>query len=218
MGAVSFPQRLRLVAAPSVWRPWEPFERLLAAALFLVTLPILAASMGVVWMLSRQAPFVTHRRLGLGGATLCVLKLRTMWGREERARFHLVEPNVDQPGEGCKPKCDPRVTSCFAAFCRRYSIDELPQLLQVMRGELALVGPRPITAAEFERHYATSAREVLRLKPGLTGLWQVKGRSRLTYSQRRRLDLFLARRLSPSLYFYILLRTPLCVVRGRDAW
>ena len=217
MGALSVPHRLSLATAPAAWRPCEPLERILGGLLFLLTLPVLVAAAAVLALLSRRSPFVAHRRLGLHGSELWVLKLRTMWNFP-RSGFHLVERVPDQPEVSYKPKSDPRVTSRFAAVCRRYSIDELPQLLQVARGELSLIGPRPITAAEFERYYAQTSPEILSLKPGLTGLWQVKGRSRITYSQRRRLDAFFMRKFSLSLYLHILVRTPLCVLEGRDAW
>lgn len=83
---------------------------------------------------------------------------------------------------------------------------------------MSFVDPRPLTPAELATHYREDAAEVLELKPGLTGLWQVIGRNRLTYRQRRRLDLLLVRKFSPCLYFAILVRTPARVCSGRDAW
>jgi lipopolysaccharide/colanic/teichoic acid biosynthesis glycosyltransferase len=111
-----------------------------------------------------------------------------------------------------------RVTSRFAAFCRRYSVDELPQLWQVVLGDLALVGPRPLTLHELETYYGSDAARIVAAKPGLSGLWQVSGRSRLSYAQRRRLDLFLVQKWSISLYFRILLITLPRVLAGKDAW
>lgn len=200
------------------WRPVAWLERSIAAVLFVLALVPLALVAAVVWILSGRPPFIAHRRLGYGGSVLWVYKLRTMWTGRRRERFRLVENVSADPVESGKRRGDPRVSSRFAAFCRRYSIDELPQLLQVARGELALVGPRPMTAAEYDLYYADSASEILYVMPGLTGLWQIKGRSRLNYSQRRRLDLFLVRNLSPLLYAYILIRTPIRVVSGRGAW
>lgn len=208
----------RVLATSASWRPDEALERTVAVALFALALPLLALAAAVVWILSGRPPFIAHRRLGSGGSVLWVFKLRTMWAGRTRAPFHLVERLTSASAVTRKSQSDPRVTSRFAAFCRRYSIDELPQLIQVARGELALVGPRPITATEFDLHYADAAPEILCVKPGITGLWQVKGRSRLNYSQRRRLDLFLVRKLSPFLYVYILLHTPLRVLSGRGAW
>ena len=208
----------RMFAAPAAWRPAQALERAVALGLFLLALPVVGLAAAIVWILSGRPPFIAHRRLGFGGSILWVLKLRTMWTGRVRAPFQLVERVKTGTAKIRKNRCDPRVTSRFAAFCRRYSIDELPQLLQVARGELALVGPRPITAVEFDVHYAEAAPEILCVTPGITGLWQIKGRSRLNYSQRRRLDLFLVRKRSPFLYCYILLQTPLRVLTGRGAW
>ncbi len=121
------------------------------------------------------------------------------------------------PGPESKGFGDPRVTSRFARFCRRFSIDELPQLINVLRGEMSLVAPRPLTRTELIQHYGFDAAEVLRVKPGITGLWQVAGRNRLTYAERRELDLFLVRNNgSLKLYFTILLRTIPAVLKGQD--
>ncbi len=210
--------RLGIFTAPGSWRPAPTLERVVAATLFALALPVLGLAGASVWILSGRAPFIAHRRLGIRGSVLWVVKLRTMWNGRTREPFRLLERLQSTPAEFRKTQSDPRVSSRFAAFCRRYSIDELPQLLQVARGELALVGPRPITLAEFDAHYGDAAPEILCVMPGITGLWQIKGRSRLNYSQRRRLDRFLVRRLSPFLYVYILLQTPLRVLTGRGAW
>ena len=103
-------------------------------------------------------------------------------------------------------------------MCRRFSLDELPQLAHVVAGQMSLVGPRPITRVELAKHYGSSADEVMSLLPGMTGLWQVLGRDRLSYARRRRLDLFLVRHFSTRLYFLILLRTIPSVLLGRNAW
>ena len=99
-------------------------------------------------------------------------------------------------GPDLKSPDDPRVASSFARFCRRHSIDELPQLWHVVSGEMSLVGPRPVTEGELHRYYGAHASEVLQVKPGLAGLWQVSGRNRLTYAERCRLDLRLVRERS----------------------
>jgi exopolysaccharide production protein ExoY len=111
-----------------------------------------------------------------------------------------------------------RVSSGFAHGCRRFSIDEFPQLYNILRGEMAFVEACPLTREELRTHYAGAAPEVLTAKPGLTGLWQVMGRSRLSYAQRRRLDLFLVRNRSARLYVAILLRTVPAVLCGRNSW
>src|SRR5207237_1192631 len=142
------------------------------------------------------SPLIAHRRVGLNGQLFWIIKLRTMWdgpvppGGGPKWIEYLSDTDVPV----IKGAPDPRVTSRLAAFCRRYSVDELPQLLQVVTGKLALVGPRPLTSAELDAYYGTDCGEVLSVRPGLTGLWQVMGRNRLTYAQRRRLDLFFLRK------------------------
>jgi exopolysaccharide production protein ExoY len=195
-------------------------DRGLALVMLLLAIPVLAVAMALVAALSRKSPLVAHTRAGLGGKEIIVVKLRTMWGgpaAESRAGGLFIEMLRSEPAPPLKRPGDPRVTSAVAAFLRKHSIDELPQLWQVVKGDMALVGPRPIMSSELLEHYGPAASEVLRLKPGITGLWQVRGRSLLTYRQRRRLDLFLVRHWSFRLYCFILLATLPSVLTGRDA-
>ncbi len=195
-------------------------ERIAALAVLVALSPFLLMVAIFTALLSRTSPLIAHRRLGLGGSPLWVLKFRTMWrrGAQPAARFALVEYIVDDTGPRTKIARDHRICSRFARFCRRHSIDELPQLLHVVRGEMSLVGPRPITNAEWDLHYRAHAAEVLDVKPGLSGLWQIGGRSHLTYEQRRDLDLALVRNRSLKLYFQILLWTLPEIWNGRNAW
>jgi len=207
------------VEYPAGWSLIHGMERVAAAGLLVACAPALAAAGLAVSVLSRKSPLVAHRRVGFNGATLWVLKLRTMWpgggSTEERGAIeYLTEADVPVVKAGA----DPRVTSRFAALLRKYSIDELPQLIHIARGDMSFVGPRPLTRAELANHYGVSAAEVLQVKPGLTGLWQIRGRNRLTYKQRRRLDVFFVRHLSLPLYLRVLLRTPGRVLSGADAW
>jgi exopolysaccharide production protein ExoY len=87
-----------------------------------------------------------------------------------------------------------------------------------MRGEMALVGPRPVTAEELRRHYGSAAKEILTVKPGLAGLWQVTGRNRLSYAERRNLDLHFVRNRSVGMYFKILARAIPEVLSGANSW
>jgi exopolysaccharide production protein ExoY len=193
-------------------------ERSVALVALLAMLPALAMVAAAVWILSGAAPLVAHRRVGRFGRLFWMLKFRTMWdGRRGGARGwieKLPEPSVPETKVGG----DPRVTSALARFCRKHSIDELPQLWHVVTGEMSLVGPRPVTAPEWRKYYGDQAEEVLRIRPGLSGLWQTRGRNRLTYRQRRRLDLFLARHYCLLLYLRILGSTLPRVIAGRDAW
>ena len=204
----------------SSWVLVNVLERLAAVLLLLLLSPLLLAVGIAVAALSGMSPLIAHRRLGFGGRPFWVLKFRTMWrsGARGGTGRALVEYIVDERGPRRKTSVDCRISSPFARFCRRHSIDELPQLLHVVRGEMSLVGPRPITAAEARLHYRRHAAEVLGVKPGLSGLWQTRGRSRLSYEQRRNLDLALVRNRSVKLYFQILLWTVPEVLGGRNAW
>lgn len=181
----------------------EPFFALL---LTLLITPLALMIAVVIVVLSRRSPLVRHRRVGWKGEELRVLKFRTMWTRGEPARFRPIE-DLPEMSLFLKTRDDYRVSSRFALWCRRTSLDEIPQFLHVICGKMSFVGPRPITRTELDLHYGSAAKEVLSLRPGLTGLWQVMGRNRLSYAQRRRLDLWLVRRASPRLFFAILIRT-----------
>jgi exopolysaccharide production protein ExoY len=199
------------------------FERI-AAALTLATLAPLGVLLAItIAVLSRRSPLVRHMRVGWLAAPLPMLKFRTMWNRTDRhwqwivaGRWIAIE-DVSDKVPASKSAGDARVGSRFAAFCRRYSLDELPQLYHVARGQMSLVGPRPITRQEMDEYYDTCADEVLSYRPGITGLWQVLGRNRLTYVQRKRLDLWFVRKATAGLYFRILLRSVPAVIGGRGA-
>jgi exopolysaccharide production protein ExoY len=194
-------------------------ERIVAVLGLICLAPFFAVlALAICWA-SGASPLVAHRRVGRYGKTLWVYKFRTMWCSDAPAResAFFIEKVVDEKPQ---PKLapDPRVTSAFASFCRRHSIDELPQLALIAAGRMSMVGPRPITRFELNEYYDLDAMEVLSVKPGLTGLWQICGRSRLTYRQRRRFDLFLVRRLSVGLYFRIVALTIPDVLFAKNAW
>lgn len=220
-------------AAPIQDLTWQSIaicERLASVMLFAALSPILLASAVTLSLLSGRAPLIAHRRVGWRGSTLWMLKLRTMWNTEGRGtarqagcatgwiEYGLIESIEDGDGPELKQAGDARVTNWFARFCRKHSIDEMPQLWHVIRGEMSLVGPRPVTDAEIQRHYGADADEVLQVKPGLAGLWQISGRNRLSYAERRRLDLRFVRERSVRMYLRILLRTIPEVWSGSNSW
>jgi exopolysaccharide production protein ExoY len=193
-------------------------ERFAAALALIVLSPVMVAVAVTIGILSGRGPLVLHTRVGRNGAPLHMLKFRTMWDvRDRRAGWFTIE-NVSGVVPTLKKAPDLRITSRFAALCRRHSLDELPQLWHVVRGEMSLVGPRPITRKELDLYYSDCEDEVLSVKPGLTGLWQVMGRNGLTYARRRRLDLIFVRRMSAGLYMRILLRSLPRVIRGTGAY
>jgi lipopolysaccharide/colanic/teichoic acid biosynthesis glycosyltransferase len=154
---------------------------------------------------SRQAPLLLQRRVGWLGREFTLLKLRTMRG-EGKARGSL----------GAKPVHDERVTA-VGRLLRRTSIDELPQLLNVLAGQMTLVGPRPGLPSEVEEYRPAWLRR-LSVKPGLTGLWQVSGRSALPLERWMALDRAYVMRRSTRRDLLILLRTLPAVISMRGAW
>lgn len=194
-------------------------ERAAGIALIAFTAPVTIASAATIAILSRRSPLVAHLRVGKDDQPFWMWKLRTMWDAKSPRRSHRwIEYVVADPSDDNKPRRDARVTSRIAAFFRRHSIDELPQLWNVVRGEMSLVGPRPMTRSEVTRHYGIASSELLSVKPGLTGLWQVSGRSHIRFPQRALMDLMLVRSLTPRMYATILLRTIATLVIGNGAW
>lgn len=195
-------------------------DRSLGLFLGTASVPIVIGSATVIALLSRRSPFIAHLRVGRQGTSFWVWKLRTMWDRNSAAEqsFAWVERIIAEPEREHKAPEDSRVTNRFAAFCRRHSIDELPQFWQVVRGEMSLVGPRPLTRTELDRHYGSHAAEVLSVKPGLTGLWQIQGRSAIQFPMRAAMDVELARDRSLGTYVKILVRTIPAVLGGEGAW
>jgi exopolysaccharide biosynthesis polyprenyl glycosylphosphotransferase len=166
-------------------------------------------------------------RLGRYGARFTFLKFRSMCVKSD-AKIHrdyvrqLISAKDDArvqdgPGGVYKIKNDPRVTR-IGKFLRKTSLDELPQFLNVLKGEMSLVGPRPPIPYEIESYDIWHRRRFLETKPGITGLWQVEGRSRVNFDEMVRLDLKYARIWSPWLDIKILLRTPKAVLRGDGAY
>lgn len=194
-------------------------ERPIALGLLVGLAPIWLTAGVCVWTLSRRSPLIALRRVGQDGVRFWTLKLRTMWSPAKsggKGPFWLELIDSEAVPE-VKTAEDPRVTSRFARFLRKHSIDELPQLVHVVLGQMSLVGPRPLTENELYRFYGSAAAEIVQVKPGLTGLWQIRGRNRLTYRERRRLDLFLVRNLGAGLFASILLQTLPRVLSGKDA-
>jgi exopolysaccharide production protein ExoY len=226
LASIPVPRQAAHIQDPT-WQAVAICERLASVVMFVALSPILLASAVTLSLLSGRAPLIAHRRVGWRGATLWMLKLRTMWNTEGRGtgagssgwiEYGLIEYIEDTDGPELKQPGDARVTNWFARFCRKHSIDEMPQLWHVIRGEMSLVGPRPVTDAEIQRHYGTDADEVLQVKPGLAGLWQISGRNRLSYAERRRLDLRFVRDRSVWMYLRILLRTIPEVWSGSNSW
>ncbi|GGA79835.1 hypothetical protein GCM10011507_33860 [Edaphobacter acidisoli] len=172
---------------------YRVLKRFLDVALVITFSPLILLLVAVVAMLvkmSSEGPvFYSHRRIGRGGTFFSMWKFRTMCVDSAGLLEKYLEQNPDARTEWNKThklRNDPRVTK-IGAFLRRYSLDEVPQLWNVFRGQMSLVGPRPIVAAEVEK-YGDCFECYRRVVPGLTGMWQVSGRSELTYGERVALD------------------------------
>lgn len=160
-----------------------------------------------------------HRRIGHNGKVFECLKFRTMVPNAEQALRDLLERSPDLKAEWLrdhKLRNDPRVTS-VGRFLRRTSLDELPQLWNVIRGEMSLVGPRPVVREELMR-YGRNLRIYLSAKPGITGLWQVMGRNDTDYRRRVAMDVCYVRNQNLLLDLYILLKTTRVVLGGGGAY
>ena len=183
--------------------------------LLLLVSPVLLLLAGFVKASSKGPVFFAHRRLGRDGKEFHCLKFRTMIANAEE---HLKrDPQLRQRfEEKFKLEDDPRITP-LGAFLRRTSLDELPQLLHVLHGEMSLVGPRPIVEDELGK-YSIYAKKLLSVKPGLSGLWQVCGRSDTTYPQRVMMDMHYIDHRCLSLDLRLLMLTASAVVRKSGAW
>ena len=191
------------------------FDILGAALLMLVLSPVLALSALAVKLTSRGPVFYRSWRPGIGGERFACLKFRTMY-LDADARQAELEQHNEAGGALFKIKADPRVTPA-GRFLRRFSIDELPQLFNVIRGEMSLVGPRPLPQRDYERLDDWHKKRYLVL-PGITGLWQVSGRSDLDFDDLVRLDFLYLERWSVFLDLSIMLKTIPAVIRARGAW
>ena len=164
--------------------------------------------------------FFGHRRVGRRGVEFECWKFRTMVSNGDEALRHYLNANPEAAiewRETQKLQNDPRVTR-VGKFLRDFSLDELPQLFNVLRGEMSLVGPRPVTKQEMNARYATDRRYYLLVRPGLTGLWQVSGRNKLSYRRRIQLDEQYLREWSFSQDMSILWRTVDVVIRRDGAY
>ena len=196
-----------------------------SAALLVVLAPFLAVTATVVRLTSPGPVLFRQLRLGKMGRPFRMLKFRTMYvnAAENRHQEFIAGfikesgRSKDAPkGQEFKLTNDPRITP-VGRFLRKTSIDELPQLWNVLVGQMSLVGPRPPLPYEVEHYAAWHLRRVLEAKPGITGLWQVTGRSRTTFDEMVRLDLRYARTRSLWTDLRILFRTPGAVVGGKGA-
>jgi exopolysaccharide production protein ExoY len=210
------------VLAPSAGRRFAQLLKrvldILGAALLVVLAAPLMLVIAAIVAIDGGPVCYRHRRVGLAGRQFGCLKFRTMiLGAQECLEEYLYYHPAAQREWADKAKLDrdPRITA-VGRFLRRSSLDELPQLLNVIRGDMSLVGPRPITTEELS-HYENAAALYFAVRPGITGLWQISGRNEIGYAQRVALDVHYIRSWSLTLDVSILLRTPRAVLSHRGA-
>ena len=191
------------------------FDVVMSAVGLLILSPVLVVCAALIKLTSAGPVFFRQERVGVNGETFRIFKLRTMHADAER---RLAEVMGDSGGIRplYKLKDDPRITP-LGKTLRKYSLDELPQLLNVVAGSMSVVGPRPQIQAEVEQYEADHRRRLL-VRPGITGLWQVSGRSELSWDDSVRLDLYYVENWSLATDLVIVLKTMRTVVEGAGAY
>lgn len=204
------------LSAPRTVRLYPILKRSFDVAAVVVTSPLTLALVGTMALLVRLdggRAFYRQQRLGKDGRIFSIWKLRSMVPDAEQRLRDYLETNPEAKQEWTKAqklRQDPRIT-WIGKYLRKYSLDELPQLFNVLRGDMSLIGPRPI-CVDQRRLYPGTA--YYRLRPGLTGLWQVNERNNCSFAERAGYDTRYAAELSLSLDMHILSRTVLVVTRG----
>jgi lipopolysaccharide/colanic/teichoic acid biosynthesis glycosyltransferase len=181
------------------------FDFVVAGLLLVLLLPLFLVLAAVVRLTSEGSTFYCWRVVGKGGRPFTAYKFRSMYSNADQLKHHLEHLN-EMKGPVFKITDDPRVTVA-GRWMRRYSLDELPQLYSVLKGDMSLVGPRPPLVTEYAR-FTEYQKLKLAVKPGMTCLWQVNGRNEIRdFDEWVKLDLEYIRRWSPKLDFWILLKT-----------
>ena len=191
------------------------FDLALTSLLIVLALPLLLAIAAAVALTSRGPVFFVQTRVGRGGRTFGMIKFRSMYRDAEARRAELLGQS-DREGICLKLRNDPRVTP-VGRVLRRWSLDELPQLINVLKGEMSLVGPRPALPEEVAA-YPDHAHQRHAVLPGITGFWQVSGRADIGFDEMIALDLDYVRRVSVLTDLGVLLRTFGVVASGKGAY
>ena len=168
------------------------FDILFSSLVLVIGFPVYLAIGVAVRLTSNGKTIYSQERIGRGGKIFKCYKFRTMHPDADLRLKEILDSNPEYRKEwdhSHKLKNDPRITS-LGSFLRKTSLDELPQFWNVLKGDLSVVGPRPIVKEELDKHLKTKANKILSIRPGLTGPWQVSGRSNMSYSERLELDEF----------------------------
>lgn len=204
-------------------RLYQAIKRLMDLSLIILSAPAWIIAFAVIALLirvnSRGPVIYRQRRIGKNGKPFMILKFRTMVDNADQVLEDYLKKHTEfkeEWGKNQKIKNDPRITS-IGRFLRRFSLDELPQIFNVINGEMSLVGPRPIVEEEID-FYKDHFHLYKRVKPGMAGLWQISGRNDTTYEQRVELDEYYVRNWSVWIDIYILAAVIRVVLSGKGAY
>ncbi len=201
---------------PVRYRVWKRgFDLAFSLLLLTLLLPLFLVLALLVKLTSKGPIFYASTRIGRCGKPFRFLKFRSMYQDADKRLADLLAHN-EKDGPIFKMKDDPRITP-IGRILRKYSLDELPQLIHVVRGEMSMVGPRPPVPREVEQ-YDEFARQRLTIKPGITCYWQIQGRSKLSFEEWMELDNKYIQDMSFWTDVKILVQTPLAVIRGEGAY
>ncbi len=198
----------------------QSFNYLFALLLLPFVLPLIGV---IAFLIKKESPgpvFFTHNRIGQNGRIIPVLKFRSMYNNAQQRLQKMLEEEEEikrEWEENFKLKTDPRITK-IGAFLRKTSLDELPQIFNVLKGEMNFVGPRPVVQEELDRYYKEDRAYYYMVKPGITGLWQVSGRSDTDYDYRVKTDKWYVMNWSLWLDIVILIKTLKVVFKQKGAY
>lgn len=201
---VSLPRSVRIGKSSPISAK-RTFDIAFSAVCLLALSPLMLAIALAVRITSKGPALFHHKRVGVGGRDFYVYKFRTMIHGADKMKCNFTPAEQVEFLQNYKLKRDPRVTS-FGRILRKTSLDELPQLINVLTGDMSIVGPRPVTREELAK-YGSEAETLLSVNPGITGLWQVNGRSNITYEERVSLDVQYAMQCCPGMDLRIILAT-----------
>ena len=197
------------------------FDITVGSFVLFFSLPFIGMSLFLVWLVSPGLPLFCQSREGRGGARLRVWKIRTMYPDAEQRLGEYLSNNPEDRAQwerNCKIRDDPRVLPVIGTFLRRFSIDELPQLWLVLRGQLSLVGPRPLPEYHLRKLEPELRRLRQQVRPGITGLWQIMARSEGGIDAYEMYDGYYLRNWYFFLDVHIIGKTVMSVIRGDGAY
>jgi exopolysaccharide production protein ExoY len=196
------------------------FDICFSIGFLLLTLPLFILLSSFIFLTSPGPIFYGHKRIGRGGKVFKCLKFRTMYIDADIRLKNILESNPDMKKEWDKSrklKSDPRILK-FGGFLRKSSLDELPQFINVLKGDLSVVGPRPVMDDEMKQYFGSKAAKILQIRPGITGIWQTSGRSNTNYETRIALDEQYVDKQNILLDIKLILKTIPCILFSKGAY